>query len=88
GNLKALEVDNGKGCVPPSVETAQDGSYAPLSRPLFMYPSGQALQKPEVKAFIGYYLENANSVAESLGFVPLTDEQLAEAEAAAEKAGL
>jgi phosphate transport system substrate-binding protein len=88
GSLKALEVDNGEGCVPPSVETAQDGSYAPLSRPLFMYPSEQALQRPEVKAFISYYLENANSVAESLGFVPLTEDQLAESEAAAEKIGL
>ena len=88
GKLKALEVDNGKGCVPPSVETAQDGSYAPLSRPLFIYPSEQALQKPEVKAFIAYYLENVNSVAESLGFVPLTEDQLAESEAAAEKIGL
>ncbi len=87
GNLKALEVDNGKGCVPPSVETAQDGSYAPLSRPLFMYPSEQALKKPEVKAFITYYLENVGSVAESLGFVPLTEEQLEESEAAAEKIG-
>ena len=88
GNLKALEVDSGKGCVLPSIETAQDGSYTPLSRPLFMYPSEQALQKPEVKAFIEYYLENVNSAAEALGFVPLTDEQLAESEAAAEKAGL
>ena len=87
GSLKALEVDNGKGCVPPSVETAQDGSYAPLSRPLFMYPSEQALQKPEVKAFIAYYLENVNSVAEALGFVPLTAEQLAGSEAAAAKIG-
>jgi phosphate transport system substrate-binding protein len=87
GSLKALEVDNGKGCVPPSVETAQDGSYAPLSRPLFMYPSQQALQKPEVKAFIAYYLENVNSVAEALGFVPLTEEQLAESEAAVSKIG-
>lgn len=87
GNLKALEVDNGKGCVLPSVETAQDGSYAPLSRPLFMYPSEQALQKPEVKAFIAYYLETVNSVAESLGFVPLTEEQLEESEAAAAKIG-
>ncbi|MGB7684347.1 MAG: PstS family phosphate ABC transporter substrate-binding protein [Solirubrobacterales bacterium] len=86
-SLKALEVDNGEGCVPPSVETAQDGSYAPLSRPLFMYPSEEALKKPEVKAFITYYLENVNSVAESLGFVPLTEEQLEESEAAAEKAG-
>jgi phosphate transport system substrate-binding protein len=87
GSLKALEVDNGKGCVPPAVETAQKGEYAPLSRPLFMYPSEQALQKPEVKAFIAYYLENVNSVAASLGFVPLTDEQLQESEAAAQKIG-
>jgi phosphate transport system substrate-binding protein len=87
GKLKALEVDNGKGCVLPSVETAQSGDYAPLSRPLFMYPSEQALQKPEVKAFIAYYLENVNSVAEALGFVPLTDAQLGEAEAAAAKIG-
>ena len=85
--VKALEVDNGKGCVAPSVETAQDGSYAPLSRPLFMYPSDAALKKPEVKAFIEYYLETVNSVAESLGFVPLTEEQLGESEAAAEKIG-
>jgi phosphate transport system substrate-binding protein len=88
GKLKALEIDNGKGCVGPSVETAQDGSYAPLSRPLFIYPSEEALQKPEVKAFVDYYLENVGSVAEALGFVPLTEEQLSEAEAAAEKAGL
>ncbi|HEX5713560.1 MAG TPA: PstS family phosphate ABC transporter substrate-binding protein [Solirubrobacterales bacterium] len=87
GKLKALEVDNGKGCVLPSVETAQSGDYTPLSRPLFMYPSEQALQKPEVSAFITYYLENVNSVAESLGFVPLTDSQLSESEAAAEKIG-
>jgi phosphate transport system substrate-binding protein len=87
GDLKALEVDNGKGCVPPSVETAQDGSYAPLSRPLFIYPSDAALKKPEVKAFIAYYLENVSAVAESLGFVPLTEAQLTESEAAAQKIG-
>ncbi len=88
GKLKALEVDNGEGCVPPSVETAQGGSYAPLSRPLFIYPSEQALQKPEVKAFIEYYLENVNSAAEALGYVPLTEEQLSEAEEGAEEIGL
>jgi phosphate transport system substrate-binding protein len=88
GKLKALEVDNGEGCVPPSVETAQDGSYAPLSRPLFVYPSEQALQRPEVKAFVDYYLENVNSAAELLGYVPLTEEQLSEAEAGAEAIGL
>jgi phosphate transport system substrate-binding protein len=88
GKLKALEVDNGKGCVGPSVETAQDGSYAPLSRPLFIYPSEAALKKPEVKAFVEYYLENVNGIAEVVGFVPLTEEQLEESEAAAEKAGV
>ncbi|HEX6688862.1 MAG TPA: PstS family phosphate ABC transporter substrate-binding protein [Solirubrobacterales bacterium] len=88
GKLKALEVDNGKGCVGPSVETAQDGSYSPLSRPLFIYPSESALKKPEVKAFVDYYLENVTGVAEAVGFVPLTEEQLEESEAAAEKAGV
>jgi phosphate transport system substrate-binding protein len=86
GKLKALEVDNGKGCVGPSVETAQDGSYSPLSRPLFVYPSDAALKKPEVKAFVDYYLENVTEIAEAVGFVPLTAEQLKESEAAAEKA--
>jgi phosphate transport system substrate-binding protein len=76
GKLKALEVDNGKGCVTPSVETAQNDEYVPLSRPLFIYPSAEALKKPEVKAFVDYYLENVNSIAESVGFISLTEEQL------------
>jgi phosphate transport system substrate-binding protein len=88
GKLKALEVDNGKGCVGPSVETAQDGSYSPLSRPLFIYPSDAALKKPEVKAFVDYYLENVTDVAEAVGFVPLTGAQLKESEAAAAKVGV
>lgn len=87
GKLKALEVDNGKGCVGPSVETAQDGSYSPLSRPLFIYPSDSALKKPEVKAFVEYYLENVTDIAEAVGFVPLTEAQLSESEAAAAKVG-
>jgi phosphate transport system substrate-binding protein len=87
GKLKALEVDNGKGCVAPAVETAQDGSYAPLSRPLLIYPSDTALKKPEVKAFVDYYLDNVNAIAEAVGFIPLTEEQLEESKTAAEKAG-
>ncbi len=88
GKLKALEVDNGKGCVPPSAETAQDDSYAPLSRPLFIYPSGKALEEPQVKAFVEYYLENVGGVAEAVGYIPLTQKQLEESTAAAEKVGL
>ncbi len=87
GKLKALEVDGGKGCVAPSVETAQDGSYTPLSRPLLIYPSDAALKKPEVKAFVDYYLDNVNDIAEAVGFIPLTEAQLEGAKAAAEKAG-
>jgi phosphate transport system substrate-binding protein len=76
--LKALEVDGGDGCVEPSVETAQSGDYAPLSRPLFIYPSSKALKRPEVDAFLEYYTENVNKAAESVGYVPLTDPQLQE----------
>lgn len=88
GNVKALEVDNGKGCVDPSVEAAQDGSYEPLSGPMSIYLSDAALKKPEVGAFVDYYLENTADVAQSLGFVPLTKQQVEESEAIARKAGV
>jgi phosphate transport system substrate-binding protein len=74
--LKALEVDGGKGCVAPGIETAQTGKYTPLSRPLFVYPSAKALKRPEVDAFLKYYLDNVDKAAESGGFIPLTDSQL------------
>jgi phosphate transport system substrate-binding protein len=76
GSLKALEVDGGKGCVAPSAETAQGDEYVPLSRPLFIYPSGEALEEEVVKEFVDYYLENVNGIAESVGYIPLTDAQL------------
>lgn len=80
GTVKALEIDGGEGCVAPAVETVQDGSYAPLGRELFIYPSAQALAKPEVQAFVEFYLENVNEVAEQAGFIPLTEEQLTESQ--------
>jgi phosphate transport system substrate-binding protein len=86
-SLKALEVDGGRGCVAPSVETAQNDTYTPLSRPLFIYPSGEALKQPEVKAFVDYYLDNVNSIAESVGSIPLTGEQLQQSKDAAAKLG-
>ena len=85
GALKALEVDGGKGCVAPSAETAQNDEYVPLSRPLFIYPSAASLKKPEVKAFVDYYLENVNELAEAVGFIPLTEEQLEASQNAAAK---
>ena len=78
GSLKALEIDSGDGCVAPSAETAQDGTYTPLARPLFVYPSAEALEDPAFDAFMQYYLDNVNSVAEQVGFIGLTDDQLSE----------
>ena len=78
--LKALEIDDGSGCVAPSVETVQDGTYKPLARPLFVYPSATALERPEFDAFLEYYLDNVNEIAEQVGFIGLTDEQLSESQ--------
>ena len=84
--LKALEVDGGEGCVAPSVRTAQDGTYTPLSRPLYVYVKQASLARPEVEAFVGHMLENGQAIAEASQFVPLTDEQLSEARIAYEDA--
>jgi phosphate transport system substrate-binding protein len=73
--LKAVEIDSGDGCVAPSVETAQDGSYRPLARPLFMYVKNSSLQQPQVKAFVQYLLDNSESLAQDALYVPLTSEQ-------------
>jgi phosphate transport system substrate-binding protein len=79
--LKILSVDGGDGCVKPSVETIADGSYKPLSRPLFMYASTDTVAKPEVKAFIQYVLDNNEKVVSAADYVPLTDELLTKAKA-------
>jgi len=85
--VKVLEVDGGDGCVAPSKETVQDASYKPLSRPLFIYPSDKAIARPEVDAFIKYYLDNEQKIAEAALFVDLTDEQLAESQKKADALG-
>jgi phosphate transport system substrate-binding protein len=77
--LKALQIDGGDGCVGPSPQTAQDGTYF-LSRPLYVYPSDQALQNETVDEFLKFYLDNINSVAEQVGFISMTDQQLSESQ--------
>jgi phosphate transport system substrate-binding protein len=80
GKLKALEIKNEEGkCVPPSPETAQDGSYKPLGRQLFVYPSGKALEKEAVEAFLRFYIDENETIAERAGLIALTDEQKQEA---------
>ena len=74
--IKAVAVDNGKGCVSPSTATVLDGSYAPLSRPLFIYVNTARLkERPQVKAFAEYYVQWARNVAADSDFVPVTDAQ-------------
>jgi phosphate transport system substrate-binding protein len=74
--IKAVKVDGGKGCVAPAVDTAQDGTYTPLARPLFIYVSDAGLKKAQVVGFAEYYLENNTDIVEVAKFIPLTDEQL------------
>ena len=73
--LNLVGVNAGDGCVKPSTEAIQDGSYKPLSRPLFMYPSDKALQRPEVKAFVKFVIANQQAIAEAAQIVPLTEQQ-------------
>lgn len=76
--LRAVEIDSGDGCVAPSAETAQDGTYTPMARPLFVYPSVQALTRPEVRDFFTYYVNNDASIAEGADYIPLNEEQSAQ----------
>jgi phosphate transport system substrate-binding protein len=76
--VKPLQIDGGGGCVDATLENVQAGSYVPLGRPLFVYASGTALEKPEVLDFMRFYVDNAEPVAEAATFVPLTEEQIEE----------
>jgi phosphate transport system substrate-binding protein len=71
GRVKKVAVDGGSGCVVPSPETVTSGQYTPLSRPLFIYLSRQALARPEVQAFVRFYLEHAPELVPQVGYVPL-----------------
>jgi phosphate transport system substrate-binding protein len=67
--LKLIAVDGGDNCVAPAAETIRDGSYAPLSRPLYVYTSRTSLDRPEVAEFLHFYLTNAAAYAERAGLV-------------------
>lgn len=67
--LKLISVDNGNGAILPSKETVLNGTYKPLSRPMYIYVNETALDKPEVISFVNYYLENIGKLAEDVGYV-------------------
>ncbi|MFO8148099.1 MAG: PstS family phosphate ABC transporter substrate-binding protein [Bacteroidota bacterium] len=74
--LKMVGVDGGQGCVEPTVETVSKGTYAPLSRPLFIYVNSSSIQNnPNVVDFVNFYLDEAPSLLKDVGYVPLTPEE-------------
>ena len=76
--LKAVPIDGGNGAVEPTNKTINDGSYSPLSRPVFTYVANEAVAtKPQVADFLQFTLENAGDLAEEVGYVRLTDEEYA-----------
>ncbi len=69
--LHAVAIDSGHGPVMPSQATVRDGTYAPLSRPIFIYVNAAALRRPQVQQFVQYYINNAATVSERVGYVAL-----------------
>jgi phosphate transport system substrate-binding protein len=74
-NLKAVEIDGGNGCVAPSFETALNGSYQPLSRPLFIYVTESDLRDdPAVLAFVKFYMDNIQDLVPEVGYVTMPED--------------
>ena len=74
--VKIVDIDGGDGCVTPSTETVQDGTYTPLGRPLFIYVNNASYADNEaLQTFVDFYLENEASIAEEALFIGLTEEQ-------------
>jgi phosphate transport system substrate-binding protein len=69
--LKLIGVDNGTGPILPSLETVKTGVYEPLSRPIFIYVSDVAAEKPAVVEFVNFYLKNAAELVQDIGYIPL-----------------
>lgn len=72
--LKIVKVDGGKGPVEPTMESIKDASYAPLSRSLYIYVNKASFAKPEVKAYVEYYMETVKEMAPAVGYIALPDD--------------
>lgn len=72
--LTLIGVHNGEEIVKPSLETVRNGTYRPLSRPLFIYVNSTSVKSPEVVEFVNFYLENTGELAQDVGYIPLPDE--------------
>jgi phosphate transport system substrate-binding protein len=92
--LKLVAVDdgdpnNGAGPIAPSPDTVSNGTYRPLSRPVFIYVKTKALDRPEVKSFVEFYLNQGAALVREVGYVPMTskEQELVRARFNARKAG-
>jgi len=70
--LKIVPVDGGNGPIAPTATTINDGTYAPLSRPIFIYLNTASLVRPEVRTFVDFYIDNAGAMANEVGYIELT----------------
>jgi phosphate transport system substrate-binding protein len=73
--LRLVSIDGGRGCIEPNPQTIRTGTYAPLARPLFIYVNRASLERPELAAFVRFYLDEAAGLVGEVGYVPLSDEQ-------------
>ena len=73
--LKLVGVKTESGVVIPTPETVKNGTYKPLSRPVFIYVSNASMERPEVSAFVRFYLDQASALVPDVGYIPLTDQE-------------
>lgn len=72
--LTLIGVHNGETVVKPTLETVRNGTYSPLSRPLFIYVNSTSVKSPEVIEFVNFYIDNAGKLSEDVGYIPLPAE--------------
>lgn len=73
--LSLIGVHNGTEIVKPSLETVKNGTYKPLSRPLFVYVNSTSVKSPEVVEFVNFYIDNAGELSKDVGYIPLPEEK-------------
>ena len=73
-NLKIVPIDDGNGPVAPTARSINEGTYSPLSRPIFVYLNTDSLVRPEVRSFVEFYIDNAAGIANEVGYIELPEE--------------
>lgn len=73
GKLRVIPIDGGTGPIAPTDQTINDGSYSPLSRPIYIYANKISLQEPQVADFLDFYIKNAGDLATEVGYIRMPD---------------